>query len=54
MLSSNVVGLDMYNGQNDKIGKIQDIAIDASNQLTGYIAASLEWARTMSRSIRTQ
>jgi sporulation protein YlmC with PRC-barrel domain len=37
MLSSNVVGLDIYNGQNDKIGKIQDIAFDESKQLTGYI-----------------
>ena len=37
MLSSNVVGLDIYNGQNNKIGKIQDIAFDASKQLTGYI-----------------
>jgi sporulation protein YlmC with PRC-barrel domain len=37
MLSSNVVGLDIYNGQNDKIGKIQDIAFDASKQVTGYI-----------------
>jgi sulfite reductase beta subunit-like hemoprotein len=36
-LSSNVVGLDIYNSQNDKIGKIQDIAFDASKQLTGYI-----------------
>jgi sporulation protein YlmC with PRC-barrel domain len=37
MLSSNVVGLDIYNGQNDKIGKIQDVAFDPSKQLTGYI-----------------
>jgi sporulation protein YlmC with PRC-barrel domain len=37
MLSSNVVGLDIYNGQNNKIGKVQDIAFDASKQLTGYI-----------------
>ena len=37
MLSSNVVGLDIYNGQNNKIGKIQDIAFDASKQVTGYI-----------------
>ena len=37
MLSSNVVGLDIYNGQNDNIGKIQDIAFDASKQVTGYI-----------------
>jgi sporulation protein YlmC with PRC-barrel domain len=37
MLSSNVVGLDIYNSQNDKIGKIQDIAFDTSKQVTGYI-----------------
>jgi sporulation protein YlmC with PRC-barrel domain len=37
MLTSNVVGLDIYNGRNDKIGKIQDIAFDASKQVTGYI-----------------
>lgn len=37
MLSSNLVGLDIYNGQNNKIGKIQDIAFDSSKQLTGYI-----------------
>jgi hypothetical protein len=28
MLSSNVVGLDIYNSQNDDIGKVQDIAFD--------------------------
>jgi sulfite reductase beta subunit-like hemoprotein len=37
MLSSNVVGLDIYNGQNNNIGKIQDIAFDASKKVTGYI-----------------
>jgi hypothetical protein len=37
MLSSNVVGLDVYNGQNNSIGKIQDIAFDASKRVTGYI-----------------
>ena len=37
MLSSNVVGLDIHNSQNDDIGKIQDIAFDASKQVTGYI-----------------
>jgi hypothetical protein len=29
--------LDIYNGQNDKIGKIQDIAFDASKAINGYI-----------------
>ena len=37
MLTSNAVGLDVYNGQNNNIGKIQDIAFDASKQMTGYI-----------------
>jgi sporulation protein YlmC with PRC-barrel domain len=37
MLSSNVVGLDVYNQQNNSIGKIQDVAFDASKQMTGYI-----------------
>ena len=37
MLSSNVVGLDIYNSQNDDIGKVQDIAFDASKRVTGYI-----------------
>ena len=37
MLSSNVVGLDIYNSENDDIGKVQDIAFDASKKVTGYI-----------------
>ncbi len=39
MLSSNVVGLDVYNDQNNEIGKIQDIAFDTSKQMTGYIVS---------------
>jgi sporulation protein YlmC with PRC-barrel domain len=37
MLSSNVVGLDVYSGQQVKVGKIQEIAFDTSKQVTGYI-----------------
>src|SRR5271163_4075942 len=37
MLSSNVVGLDVYNDQNNDIGKIQDIVFDSSKMITGYI-----------------
>ena len=37
MLSSNVVGLDIYNSQNNDIGKVQDVAFDASKKVTGYI-----------------
>ena len=37
MLSSNVAGLDIYNGQNDSIGKIQDVAFDDAKKVTGYI-----------------
>jgi sporulation protein YlmC with PRC-barrel domain len=39
MLSLNVVGLDVYNDQNNEIGKIQDIAFDTSKQMTGYIVS---------------
>ena len=37
MLSSNVVGLDIYNSQNNDIGKIQDIAFDPSKKIAAYI-----------------
>ena len=39
MLSSNVVGLDVYNDQNNDIGKIQDIVFDTSKKMTGYIVS---------------
>jgi sporulation protein YlmC with PRC-barrel domain len=39
MLSSNVVGLDVYNDQNNDIGKIQDIVFDSSKKMTGYIVS---------------
>jgi hypothetical protein len=39
MLSSNVVGLDVYNDQNNDIGKIQDIVFDNSKKITGYIVS---------------
>ena len=37
MLSSKLVGLDIYNDQNINIGKIQDIAFDGSKKVIGYI-----------------
>jgi sporulation protein YlmC with PRC-barrel domain len=37
MLSSNMVGLDIYNDQNNDIGKIQDIVFDGSKKMAGYI-----------------
>ena len=37
MLTSNIVGLDIYNSQNNDIGKIQDVAFDSSKKVTGYI-----------------
>jgi sporulation protein YlmC with PRC-barrel domain len=37
MLTSNVVGLDIYNSQNNDIGKVQDVAFDASKRVTGYV-----------------
>ena len=37
MLTSNVVGLDVFNGQNNDIGKIQDLVFDKSDKVVGYI-----------------
>ena len=37
MLTSNVVGLDIYNGQNNNIGKVQDVVFDKADKVTGYI-----------------
>lgn len=37
MLSGNVVGLDVYNGQNNDIGKIQDIVLGSDSAVKGYI-----------------
>ena len=36
-LSTNVDGLDVYNGQNENIGKIQDVVFDKEGKVTGYI-----------------
>ena len=40
MLRSDVVGLDVYNGQKAKIGKIQDVAFDASKEVTGLYSVN--------------
>jgi sporulation protein YlmC with PRC-barrel domain len=37
MLSSNVVGLDVYDNANNDIGKIQDVAFDKSKAVKGYV-----------------
>jgi sporulation protein YlmC with PRC-barrel domain len=37
MLSSNVVGLDIYNGRNNDIGKIQDVVFNKADKVVGYI-----------------
>ena len=37
MLSSKVVGLDVRNGENNSIGKIEDIAFDNSKKVNAYI-----------------
>ena len=37
MLTSNIVGLDIYNSQNNDIGKIQDVVVDSGNTIQGYI-----------------
>jgi hypothetical protein len=37
MLSSNIVGLDVRNGESTNIGKIQDIAFDNGKKVDAYI-----------------
>ena len=37
MLSSNVVGLEVYDNQKNDLGKIQDVAFDSSKAVKGYI-----------------
>ena len=39
MLSENVVGLDVYNSQNNDIGKIHDIVIGSDQSIKGYIVS---------------
>jgi hypothetical protein len=39
MLSSNVVGVDIYDTANNDIGKIQDVAIDSSKTVKAYIVS---------------
>ena len=37
MLSSNLVGLDVYDNSNNSIGTIKDVAFDGSKVVKGYI-----------------
>ena len=37
MISSKVVGLDVRNGENNDIGKIEDIAFDSSKKVNAYV-----------------
>lgn len=39
MLTSTLVGLDVYDGQHNDLGKIKDVAFDASKKVTAYIVA---------------
>jgi sporulation protein YlmC with PRC-barrel domain len=37
MLSSNIVGVEVYDGSNNDIGKIQDVAFDGAKAVKGYV-----------------
>ncbi|MBV9289553.1 MAG: PRC-barrel domain-containing protein [Hyphomicrobiales bacterium] len=37
MLSTNIVGLDIYNDQNNNIGQIHDVVVDPSKKIAAYI-----------------
>ena len=35
--ASKLVGLDVYNGQNDKVGDINEVLLDQSGKVTGFV-----------------
>lgn len=39
MLSSNIVGVDIYDTSKNDIGKIQDVAVDSSKTVKAYIVS---------------
>jgi sporulation protein YlmC with PRC-barrel domain len=39
MMVSSLVGLDVYNNQNEKLGEIEDIAVENGKTLTGVIVS---------------
>ena len=39
MLSSNIVGLDVYDSANNNVGTIKDVAFDSSKAVKGYIVS---------------
>jgi sporulation protein YlmC with PRC-barrel domain len=38
-MSSNLVGIDVYSKQNDKIGKIEDLAIEGGKVIKGLVVS---------------
>ena len=54
MLSSNVVGVDVYDNSNHDLGAIKDVAFDSTKTVKGYILSVggfLGMGRTTSRSM---
>lgn len=39
MMSSKLIGLDVYNNQNDKLGDIEDLVIDNGKTITGVVVS---------------
>ena len=39
MMSSKLVGMDVYNNQNDKLGDVQDLVIDNGKTITGVVVS---------------
>ncbi len=39
IMSSKLVGMDVYNNQNDKLGDVQDLVIDNGKTITGVVVS---------------
>ena len=39
MMSSKLVGMDVYNNQNDKLGEVEDLVIDNGKTITGVVVS---------------
>jgi sporulation protein YlmC with PRC-barrel domain len=39
MMSSKLVGMNVYNNQNDKLGEVEDLVIDNGKTLTGVVVS---------------
>ena len=39
MMSSKLVGMDVYNNQNDKLGQVEDLVVDNGKTISGVVVS---------------